>query len=238
MQAVVLCGGRGVRLRPLTDLVPKVMVPVAGRPLVEYIVEKLEGLGLDIIMVVGYLKEAVMDYFRGRAKFCVQEEPLGTAHALLAAEALVESERLVVVNGDLFFTDDLRWVVEEEPAIVSVYWVEDASRYGAVEVDGDRVVGVIEKGRAGPGFVNAGIYLFDRSIFRLLRGVEPSPRGEYELTDAIKKLVEGGSRVRARRLSGFWADVGRPEDLARVEEYVRGLERLKAQPHTPTEVPA
>ncbi|MCX8204965.1 MAG: sugar phosphate nucleotidyltransferase, partial [Candidatus Nezhaarchaeota archaeon] len=159
-----------------------------------------------------------------------QREPLGTAHALLTAEELVESERLVVINGDLFFTDSLEWVVREEPVVVSVYWVEDASRYGVVEVDGDRVVDVVEKGRRGPGLVNAGIYLFDRSIFKLLRRVELSPRGEYELTDAIKQLVGRGFKVRARRLSGYWADVGRPEDLARVEEYARAWERLKAQP--------
>lgn len=231
MQAVVLCAGLGTRLRPLTDRLPKAMVPVAGKPLVEYTVEKLERLGLDVVMVVGHLKEVVMGYFSGRAKFCVQEGALGTAHALLAAEGLVGSERLVVVYGDLFFTDGLEWVLEEEPSVVSVYWVEDASRYGAVDVDGDRVVGLVEKGRRGPGLVNAGIYLFDRSIFRLLREVKPSPRGEYELTDAIKALIARGLRVRARRLSGFWADVGTLEDLARVEEYAKSWEeRLKAQP--------
>lgn len=221
MLAVVLCGGRGVRLRPLTYSRPKVMVPVAGRPLVEYIVEKLERLGLDILLVIGYLGDAVMKYFKNRVRYCLQEEPLGTAHALLTAEPYVTSEPFLVVNGDLFFTDDLSWIKEEKPVVVSVYKVEDASRYGVVEVVNGRVVRIAEKSRGGPGLVNAGIYLFDRRVFTAARSIELSPRREYELTDAVAKLIEEGVEVKARLLKGFWSDVGRLEDLKRVEEFLR-----------------
>jgi len=221
MQAVVLCGGRGVRLRPLTYSRPKVMVSVAGRPLVDYVVEKLERLGLDILLVVGYLGEAVVEHFKGRVKHCFQEKPLGTAHALLTAEPYVTSERFLVVNGDLFFTDDLSWVQGEEPVVMSVYKVEDTSRYGAVEVVDGRVVRIAEKSRGGPGLINAGIYLFDRRIFRAARSIKLSPRGEYELTDAVARLIEEGVEVKARLLTGFWSDVGRLEDLRRVEEFLK-----------------
>jgi NDP-sugar pyrophosphorylase family protein len=235
MQAVVLCGGRGVRLRPLTDSLPKVMIPVAGKPLVEYVVEKLEALELDAVLVVGYLKEALMRHFGSRVKYCFQERPLGTAHALLMAEPLVSSDRFLVVNGDLFFTDDLSWVKVEEPVMMSVYPVEDASRYGAVEVVEGRVVDIAEKARRGPGLVNAGIYLFSREVFEAARRVKPSPRGEYELTDAVKELMRMGVEVKARRLDGYWRDVARLEDLEEVEEYVRSQRNVKAKASKPLE---
>ena len=221
MQAVVLCGGRGVRLRPLTNSMPKVMVPVAGRPIVDYVVEKLEALGLDIVLVVGYLREAVMEHFGPRVKYCFQDRPLGTAHALLTAEPLVSSERFLVVNGDLFFTDPLSWALEEDPVVMCVYPVKDASHYGVVEVVDGRVVDVAEKSKEGPGLVNAGIYLFDRRVFDAAKGVSLSPRGEYELTDAVRELIKSGVAVKARVLEGYWRDVGRLEDLRAVEEYVR-----------------
>ncbi|RLF15170.1 MAG: hypothetical protein DRJ97_04765 [Thermoprotei archaeon] len=220
-QAVILCGGRGVRLRPLTDEVPKVMVKVAGKPVVEYIVEKLERLGVEeIALVVSYKKEAIREYFGPRVKYCEQSSPKGTADALYAARNFVNSDRFAAIHGDLFFTDNLSWMVDEQPTMVSVYRVEDASQYGVVEVEGNLVVDIKEKSHAGPGLINAGIYLFDPSIFDAIEHTQLSARGEYELTDSIKLLIRRGVKVKARPLRGYWRDIGRLSDLREVEAYL------------------
>jgi len=173
-QAVVLCGGRGVRLRPLTDQVPKVMVRLCGRPVVEYIVEKLERLRVEeIALVVSYRREAIMEYFGSRVKYCIQGSPMGTADALKAARGFISSDKFAVIHGDIFFTDDLSWMLEEEPTVLSVYRVEDASQYGVVDVGEDGLVrDIAEKSRPGPGLINAGIYLFSPEVLEVLDEVE------------------------------------------------------------------
>lgn len=220
-QAVLLCGGKGVRLRPLTDTVPKVMVRIAGKPVVEYLVEKLEALGVeDIALVVSYKKEVIVDYFKDRVKYCEQAHPMGTADALYAAKGFVKYDKFAVMNGDLFFTDDLRWMHNEDPVVLSVYRVKDASQYGIVEVEGEVVKDIKEKAGKGPGLINAGVYLFSKDIFDALEHVKLSERGEYELTDAVKELLRRGVKVKAKELKGYWRDIGRLSDLEMVEGYL------------------
>lgn len=225
-QAILLCGGRGVRMQPLTNSTPKVMVKLAGKPLVEYLVEKLEALGVkELAMVVCYRKEDIVNYFKDRVRYYEQASPKGTADALRVARGFVKEDKFAVINGDLYFTDDLSWMLHEEPIALSVCWVEEASSYGVVEVENGLVKDIKEKALKGPGLINAGVYLFTKEVFDVIEGLEPSQRGEYELTDAIKTLIRRGVKVKAMELKGYWKDIGSLSDLKEVEEYLKVLRR-------------
>jgi len=173
-QAVVLAAGKGVRLKPLTENIPKVMVEVKGKPIVEYIIEKLRSLGIDdIALVVNYKKETVEEYFKDSVKYIEQKEPLGTANAVYVAKDFVKEDKFLLIYGDVFFTDDLKDFVKEKPTVMAVFEVEDAGVFGRVRIEDEKVVDIVEKdGVKSPGIVNAGIYLFDRKIFDAINQID------------------------------------------------------------------
>lgn len=222
-QAVVLAAGKGVRLKPITETVPKVMVRIGDKPIVEYIIEKLRKLSVnDIALVVNYKGDKVREHFKDSVKYFKQEKTLGTANAVYAAKDFVKDDKFLAIYGDVFFADDLSDFVKQEPTLMAVHRVEDRSAFGRIEVKNDRVVDVVEKdGIKKPGLVNAGIYLFDRKIFDAIERTELSPRGEYELTDSIKILIEDGVVVRPYLLKGvYWRDIGRISDLEDAQKFI------------------
>jgi bifunctional UDP-N-acetylglucosamine pyrophosphorylase/glucosamine-1-phosphate N-acetyltransferase len=218
MKAVILAAGKGTRLEPLTNTTPKCMLPLAGKPILEHIVLALKGAGItDMVMVVGYRSEAVMDYFGDGAdcgvklSYVTQEEKLGTAHALGMAKI---EEDFLALNGDTLISSQTLGEVlrfHEGSATIALRRVENPRNYGAVVLEDDRVVKLVEKPKKKVSpLINAGIYVFSPEIFDAVRKTGKSERGEYELTSSINLLIEGGNPPRGVEIKGPWEDVGTP----------------------------
>ncbi|WP_255150875.1 sugar phosphate nucleotidyltransferase [Halorarius halobius] len=217
---VVLAAGEGTRLRPLTRNRPKPMLPAANRPILEYVLDALVEAGLDeLVLVVGYRRERVQEHFgptyRGvPLTYVAQEKQLGSGHALLQAREVVD-EPFVAVNGDrVVEPDDVRAVVErfDGGTAVAVREHPDASRYGAVRVEGDRLTELVEKPDSDDyRLINAGIYAFPADFFEVLAGTDREDGGLYLPNAVAGQAAEG--RVTAVRTEGIWADATYPWDL-------------------------
>lgn len=217
MKAVILAAGKGTRLEPLTNTLPKGMLPLAGKPILEHILEALRGAGIgEAVMVVGYKKELIEEYFGEEKKgvkvsYVVQRRKLGTAHALGKVEM---GEDFLALNGDTLVSKETLGEVlrrHEGSATLALKRLEDPAPYGAVLLEGERVVKLVEKpgGRISP-LVNAGIYVFSPEIFDAIGRTPKSGRGEYELTSSINLLIQDGKPVRGVEVKGLWEDVGTP----------------------------
>ena len=179
-QAVILAAGEGQRLRPFTATKPKVMLSIAGKPIVQYVVEALAQNGIrDILMVVGYRREQVFDYMGSGERFGVdityitQESQLGTAHALAQAKTVTESEFLVLSGDNLIEADAIAQFVAVKPEAMLVKMVDNPARYGVVTIENGMVKDIIEKPQeAKSNVVNTGIYAFTTCLLY----TSPSPR--------------------------------------------------------------
>ncbi|MCQ8893329.1 MAG: sugar phosphate nucleotidyltransferase [Methanolinea sp.] len=224
MQCVILAAGEGKRMRPLTATRPKVMLPLANRPMLEHLIGAARDAGIsDILLVVGYREEEVRQYFGDgrdfgvRIGYVVQRHQRGTADALATAEEWVGGN-FILMNGDMVLSSqDIRGVIAAGPSTLGVAPSDHPEDYGVVKVSGDRVTGLWEKAKEPAGnLVNAGIYHFGEDIFPLIGGVGLSPRGERELTDALGVLIARGV-LRAVTVTS-WLDVGYPWDLLSANE--------------------
>ncbi|WP_152040982.1 bifunctional sugar-1-phosphate nucleotidylyltransferase/acetyltransferase [Salinigranum salinum] len=225
MHAVILAAGEGMRLRPLTRTRPKPMVPIANRPLLEYVVEAVADAGFDdIVLVVGYKRERIQSHFGDGndwgvdITYAVQEKQLGTGHAVEQAESYVDDD-FVVLNGDRIIDSSLVSEVADAstpaPAL-AVSRSETPSSYGVVEVEGNRVLSIEEKPpehTAMSELINAGVYKFTTGIFDVIRNVETV--GEVPITAAFNRLAVD-TDVWAVRYDGRWLDVSEPWDLLSV----------------------
>jgi glucose-1-phosphate thymidylyltransferase len=226
MRALVLSGGEGSRLRPLTHTQAKQLIPIAGKPILFHALEAIRDAGItDVGIVVGStadeVRAAVGDGTRwGLAvTYIEQEAPLGLAHAVMTSADFVRGEPFLMYLGDNVLLEGVaRFVREFErtrpDAQIFVARVSEPEQFGVVELrDGD-AVRLVEKPR---GFVSdlalVGVYLFDDSILEACATLSPSWRGEYEITEAIQWLIDQGRSVRVEMLDGWWKDTGRPEDL-------------------------
>lgn len=227
-QAVILAAGRGTRMRELTEELPKPMIPVRGRPILEHIVTGLAANGVTrFLIVVGYRKEVVMDYFGDGSRFGVsidyveQVKQDGTGRVVELGRDFTGPDPFVLSYGDILVSPESYAPLVEFDGVdakIAVKRDEDVRKGGAVFIDREGwVTDLIEKG--GPDaptspYYNAGIYSFSAEIYRFTDRLRLSPRGEYELTDAIVDLVRSGRRMKAVELAGDWADVRDPEVLA------------------------
>lgn len=224
MQAVLLAGGLGTRLRSVVSDRPKVMAEVAGRPFLEHLLMRLAGQGVErVVLAVGYLRECIIDHFGHRwggldVAYSVEHEPLGTGGAIKQALRMVEPKPCFVLNADTWLDFDLRAMLQahgqaESRLTIAVRPLDDVGRFGALEIEGGRVVGFHEKGRSGPGAINAGVYLMEPS---LLEGLGLPERFSIE-TDFLVPQV---SRVRplAFEAHGDFIDIGVPEDYVRAQK--------------------
>lgn len=227
-KAVILAAGRGTRMRELTNDVPKPMIPVRGKPILQHIVEGMRDAGIeDVLIIVGYREDVVRGFFGDgtgfgvRVRYGRQVVQDGTGRVVELGKAFTASDPFLLSYGDILLDPrnyDVLAAPEDEEAIVSVKRSEDVSKGGAVFVD-DRfyMTDLREKPRAGEPtspWYNAGVYMFRPSIYEFTAKLERSPRGEYELTDAIRGLAQSTGRVRVCELAGDWADVRDPEVLA------------------------
>ena len=210
-------------MRSLTAKMPKVMLPVAGKPLLEHILIRARGAGVDrFVLVVGYEEQAVRSHFGDGSLFGVgidyvlQDRQLGTGHALLAAQNLAE-DRFLVLNGDVLPDEaSLQEMGRGGPAVSAIV-VEDPGRYGVFLEEAGRFQSVVEKSDNPPSnLANAGIYLLEKSIFEALQAVPLSMRGEYELTDGLN-LLASRENIRIVPLQS-WLEIGRPWDILAANE--------------------
>ena len=230
-KAVLLAAGRGTRMRDLTANAPKPMIKVRGKPILLHIVEGLQSAGIkDFLIIIGYHGEMVREYFGDgtcfglRISYAIQTVQDGTGRVVELAREFVGAEPFILHYGDILVDlqnyERLATLSPETEAIVTVKGNEDVSKGGAVFVNKRmEVTDVREKAKAGEPisrWYNAGIYSFRPTIFDFTAKLQPSPRGEYELTDAIRALAESGKKVQAIELEGEWADVRDPEILARL----------------------
>lgn len=229
MHAVILAAGEGMRLRPLTRTRPKPMVPIANRPLLEYVLEAVADAGIeDVVLVVGYKRERIQSHFGDGndwevdITYAVQDKQLGTGHAVAQAEPYVDDD-FVVLNGDRIIDSALVSRIADAstptPA-VAIRRSETPSAYGVIDLDGDRVVSIDEKpqGRTPTSdLINAGVYKFSPSVFDAIRAIDTV--GESPITAALDRLAAEGS-VQAVRYNGRWLDVSVPWNLLSVNASV------------------
>jgi UDP-N-acetylglucosamine diphosphorylase / glucose-1-phosphate thymidylyltransferase / UDP-N-acetylgalactosamine diphosphorylase / glucosamine-1-phosphate N-acetyltransferase / galactosamine-1-phosphate N-acetyltransferase len=227
-KAVILAAGRGKRMRALTAAIPKPMVMVCGKPVLQYIVEGLRDAGIErVFLVVGYRKEIVIDYFGRGLEFGVQIQYAeqvtqdGTGRVVELARSFCEDNSFILSYGDILVDPACYLPLtcpEDAEILVTVRRMDDVTQGGAVYVNGAfEVVDLCEKqlpGEVRTPWYNAGIYTFNSSIFPYIARLEKSPRGEYELTDAIRAVAREGKKVKAIEIKGKWADVRDPEVLA------------------------
>lgn len=228
MDAIVLAGGLGTRLRSVVSNLPKPMAPVGGRPFLEWILEDLARSDVrHVILAVGYRHEAIQEHFGTQygalaLSYSIEQEPLGTGGAIRLAMKYASSSEVLVLNGDTFLGVDYKALLaahrQAKAALtMTTCHVADVGRFGALDLYGDRVTGFAEKGRAGAGFINGGVYMLEQT---LLDGADLPERFSFEsdfLLPQLKRL-----QPLAFCVDGVFIDIGVPEDYARAEVVMRG----------------
>jgi glucose-1-phosphate thymidylyltransferase len=234
LKGLILSGGAGTRLRPITHTSAKQLVPVANKPVLFYGIEALVDAGAEEIGIIvspqtgDEIRATTGDgsRFGARITYITQDEPLGLAHAMLTAEEFVGDSPFVMYLGDNLLRDGIRDLAEhfranEPDALILLTQVPDPSHYGVAELDGDRVVHLVEKPTDPPSdLALVGVYMFTSLAFEAARQIEPSARGELEITDTIQKLIDDGRRVESRTVHGWWKDTGQLEDMLEANRLV------------------
>lgn len=242
LKAIILSAGEGSRMRPLTLTKPKTMLPVAGKPIIQYNIESLRDNGItDILLIVRYKEEIVRNYFGDGSDFGVnisyktQKDFLGTANAISYGEDFID-DSIIVLNGDIILDDEIiheiikKYNYLSPDTLMLLTEVEDPSAFGVVEIENGNIKNIVEKPKreeAPSNLVNAGIYIFNKDIFDKIRETEISERGEYEITDSVSLQIEDNKKVIGHKTSKDWIDVGRPWELIEVNEELIG--KLKTE---------
>ncbi len=234
MKALILSGGAGSRLRPITHTSAKQLVPIANKPILFYALEHMAEAGIkEIGMIVGDTADEVRAAVGDGSQwgldvtYIPQDAPLGLAHCVLIAREFLGDEDFVMYLGDNFLRQGVRRFVEQFEAArpsgderhaaaqILLARVDDPQRFGIAELGDDgHVVRLVEKPPVPPSdLALVGVYLFDKTIHEAVRAIEPSPRGELEITDAIQWLIDSGYPVRSEIVEGYWKDLGVLEAL-------------------------
>lgn len=235
MKGVILHGGRGTRLRPLTHTGPKQLIPIANKPMSQYALEDLRDAGIrDIAIVLGDVTpEKVIEYYGDGSNFGVrvtyirQGEPKGIAQAVGLAQDYVGDDLFVVYLGDNLLRDGIRNLVEDfrgsnAAGQIALCHVKNPEAFGVAELNREgRVVRLIEKPKAPPSdLALVGVYMFRSMIFDVIDRLRPSERGELEITEAVQGLMDMGYEVASHVVSGWWKDTGKPEDILEANQLV------------------
>ena len=228
MKGLILSGGKGTRLRPLTFTRSKQLIPIANKPNLFYVVEDLLSAGIhDIGVVISpETGQEITDALEGasfdgaRFTFIVQDQPLGLAHAVKVGREFLQETPFVMYLGDNLLSGGIQHVVEpfregKVDNVILLTPVDNPSQFGVAELDDQgRAVRLIEKPKDPPSnLALVGVYLFSPAVHEVIEQLQPSGRGEYEITDAIQQMIDQGMSVSAQQVRGWWKDTGRPEDL-------------------------
>ena len=241
MKGIILHGGHGTRLRPLTHVGPKQLIPVANKPISQYVLEDLREAGItDIAIVLGDVyPEKVKEYYGNGGDFGVrltyvyQAKPAGIAHAVGLCEDFVGDSSFVVYLGDNLLKGGIKSLVQkfessDADAMVLLCEVKNPERFGVARFENGRLVQLVEKPKQPPSnYALTGIYFFRPIIFEMIKRLKPSWRGELEITEAIQMLIENGYKVEHNFVKGWWKDTGSPEDVLEANRLV--LDELEAK---------
>jgi mannose-1-phosphate guanylyltransferase len=225
MQALILAGGRGERMRPLTDRIPKVMLPIQGKPFLTYLIEYLKDQGVkDIILAVCWKKEKIKNYFKDgkdfgvKTKYCEEKKPLGTGGAIRNAKDLIKGKNIIILNGDSFVKINLKEMLRYHkkmnlPITIAVLEMKNPERFGRVIINKNNIViGFKEKGKVrGKAFINAGVYIFKKEV------VEEIPKNKrVSLEKEIFPKFLG--RISAFRIKNYFIDIGIKKDYQKFKK--------------------
>ncbi|MGG4212120.1 sugar phosphate nucleotidyltransferase [Paenibacillus sp. FSL L8-0638] len=236
MKGIILAGGTGSRLYPLTKVTNKHLLPVGKYPMIFYSVHKLKQAGInDILIVTGkdHMGDVVNLLGSGREMgvsftYKVQDEAGGIAQALDLAEHFVGEDQMVVILGDNVFADDItpfveNFCVQQKGAKLLLQQVHDPQRYGVAELDGARIVSIEEKPQIPKSeYAVTGIYMFDSNVFDIVKTLKPSKRGELEITDVNNAYIQRGE-LSFDILQGWWTDAGTHASLAKANELAKDI---------------
>ena len=234
MQAIILAAGEGTRMRPLTYTKPKVMLPIANKPILEHLIIELKKVGIrDLMLVVGYKDEKIREYFGDGSKWDVkisyvtQRKQLGTADALRSASHFIKGDFLMLNGDNIVSSKDIKKLVDYGKMSIGVKEVSNPQDFGVVEIENGKVKRIVEKPEKPPSnLINAGVYHFTKDILEFLEKTPLSKRGEYEITDTIQLAINSGIEFRAVEIN-TWIDVGYPWDLLKANEFM--LSKLDKQ---------
>jgi glucose-1-phosphate thymidylyltransferase len=245
VKGLILSGGKGTRLRPLTYTRAKQLVPVANKPVLFYGVEAIVAAGItEIGVVVGDTKEEIQaalgdgSRFGAKIRYIEQDAPRGLAHAVLISEAFLRGEPFVMYLGDNVIADGITALVDDFRRLgcnsqILLAKVPNPEQFGVAELERGRVVRLTEKPKQPKSdLALVGVYMFDDSIWDAVKSIRPSARQELEITDAIQWLVDHGKSVHPHLVSGWWKDTGKIEDMLEANRIVldtftpRGLESV------------
>jgi glucose-1-phosphate thymidylyltransferase len=241
LKGLILSGGKGTRLRPITHTSAKQLIPVANKPVLFYGIEAMAQAGIEEVGIIiapetgEEIRAAAGDgsRFGVELTYIVQDEPLGLAHAVLTAEPFLGDSPFVMYLGDNLLQGGIEELVSafrtsEPDALILLTPVPDPEHYGVAELQDGAVVRLVEKpGEPKTNLALVGVYMFTPLVHAAARAIEPSGRGELEITDAIQHLVDNGRRVDAHIVNGWWKDTGQLEDMLAANRLV--LDTIEAR---------
>ena len=234
MKGIILHGGHGTRLRPLTHAGPKQLLPIGNKPMSQYALEDLKDAGItDIGVIIGDIyPEKVREFYGDGSKFGVkisyiyQDKPKGISHAIKLCKDFIGNDKFIVYLGDNILRKGLvdytkKFQSSAADAMILLCEVDDPSRFGVVELDGKKIKKIVEKPKNPPSNLAViGVYFLTPKIFDIIDILKPSWRGELEITEALQLLMEKGNTIEYDVVTGWWKDTGTPEDILHANQLV------------------